>query len=588
MRRAAQALLWALAAAFVVPRLVLSACGTDFGPDGSYYTDIALNVRDGRGLTSDVSVFHQGFPYFPHPTPVYPLWPLLYGTVARLAPVEVVGVWLPTALYLVALGLAYLLGRRLGPRPLIAGLPLHGGHVFALLFAINTKLSKTTAAPYTEGLAFVLLLACLLRSEALFARLSSGAPLQRALLAGLEMGVWLMVLFLTRSQFIVVGLALAAAVGLTLVPRLAHRQLASVKPSVQRLGVFLLGVALPCVVLWNLFARWWLATYLPEPSLRTYLRFDTARVNDLLSEVPVMYQPHGLLDRLGGLALGLGASMSPDGESSSYVTLHHAAAYLMPAALLLLLAQRRRWPALWRLLRGPAGPFVAFAHLAALALAASLHTVHKVYGIPWVFGGRQAIPSVLLVGLCALYLLKASPRRSPRWGSWHAHAAAVFLLSAAAYEGWVEQVNAADFACDDPQTGTRLTEHRPELRQWLQAERDRLGGLTVAAERPEAQRLSWRTPGVGFHWMTETTSLRDLEVMVEQLGVQYVMAFDLGNDQITRQEGFSERFVLAALFREGGAREDGPKKNARAARVFAPRCAHFPVPTCLYAPLVSP
>jgi hypothetical protein len=575
MKRAEQALLWVAAVALLVPRLVLSTCVTDFGPDGSYYTDIALNVRDGMGLTSDVSVFHQGFPYFPHPSPVYPLWPLLYGTVARLAPVEVVGVWLPTALYLVALGLAYLLGRRLAPRPLIWGLSLHGGHVFVLLFALNTQLSKTTATPYTEGLAFVLLLSCLLRSQALFARLAPHAPLHNALLAGLEMGSWLMVLFLARSQFIVVGLALAAALGLVLLPRLVSRQ----HRALQRLGVFLLGVALPCVVLWNLFARWWLATFLPEPTLGTYLRFDTARVSDLLSEVTVMYEPHGLLDRLGGLAMGLWASMQPTGASSSYVTLHHAAAYLMPAALVLLLVQRRRWPVLWRALRGPGGPFLAFTHLAALGLTASLHTVHKIYGIPWVFGGRQAIPSVLLVGLSALYLLKASPRRSPRWGSWCAHAAAVFLLSATAYEGWIEQVNTTAATCEDAQAGASLAGFRPELRAWLLSERERLGGLTVAAERPEAQRLSWRTPGVGFHWMTETTSLQDLELMVGQLGVQYVLAFDLGNDQVTRQEGFSERFVLAARFREPGAKP---------ARVFAPRCAYFPVPTCLDAPRVKP
>ena len=78
------------------------------GYDGGLYTDIAENIKDGRGFVTDLSLYHLGYTYFPHPTAVQPIWPLLYGEAAKILPLQIAGVWLPTISYLVALAFAYL------------------------------------------------------------------------------------------------------------------------------------------------------------------------------------------------------------------------------------------------------------------------------------------------------------------------------------------------------------------------------------------------------------------------------------------------------------------------------------------------
>lgn len=543
-----------MALAIVIPRLLMSIFVTDFGADGSYYTNVAQNVRDGNGVATDISVFHQAFPSFPHPTSVYPIWPLVYGGFAKLAPIEVVGVWLPTTLYFVAVLLAYAIGHRMVPQRLFQALPLNGGHVLALLFSLNTELSMATSRPYTEGLAFVLLFALLLRAPALWRRLGP--------VAGLELGLWLIVLFLTRSQFVVVGIAAAMAA----VVAGARRPRDTV--------TFALGAVVSVGVVWSLYARW-LATFLPDPSLGIYLRFDLARVSNLLSAVPVMAETTSPLDRILDLLQGFGYAFSLHNTTSTYQSLHHASAYAMPIAAVVLLTRWRRWPVVRRLLRLPSGPNSAFFLLVALGLTASLHTVHKVYGSSWVFGGRHAIPSILLVTTSLLYLIRS---RTPI-----VHVLGAALLAATLYGSWRELVLRAGDQVTNAMRGPSLREYRVQLRGWLESERERLGGLVVAVERPEAQRLSWQTPGVGFHWMTDTTTVEDLTVMVRELGVRYVVVFDnVDNVQFVDEPEFRARFTLAETFKEDGATEDGePRLRARPTRVFAPRCTVFPdAPTC--------
>jgi hypothetical protein len=529
------------------PRLALSCWITDFGADGSYYTDIAQHVRDGRGLVTEVSVFHQAFPSFPYPTSTYPLWPLLYGFAAWFAPVEVVGVWLPTALYLVVLLLAYQLGKQIVPQRLFGGQPVHGGHLLAAMFALNLEFALATSRPYTEGLAFGLLLSLLLRAPTLWRRLGPWA--------GAELGLWLIVLFLTRSQFVVVGLAALAAVPFALL-RSSWRQ---VLP-------FLLGGLGSATLIWQLYARW-LGTFLPEPSLLHYMRLDLARIDERLSEVPFMVPHDSLADRLLDLLVSLGWAFSLHGDLSYHATFF-GAAYAVPVAALALASRWRRLPAVRRLMQGPRGPFLAFLYLVALALMASLHPIHQLYRPPWIFGSRLAIPAVLLVALSLLYLLRSRQTLLRALG--------VFLLSASLYGSWIATAQRAGVAFDGWRAGKTLQSYRQHVRAWLQSEQQRLGGLTVAAERPEAQNLAWRTQDVGFHWMCESTTVEDLVVMVNELEVKYVLLFeDVKNARINRDPAFDTYFA-PLRFREV------PEGQTELARVYAPRCSQFPtVVTCL-------
>ena len=567
-----QILLAAILLAIALPRLFVSACVNDFGADGSYYTDVALNVRDGNGLSTDVSVFHQAFPRFPHPTPVYPLWPLFYGYVARLSDIVTVAVWLPTLLYFVSVLLAYALGERVHSRPLVRGLPLHGGHLFALMLATNLQFVLATARPYTEGLGFVLLFAALLRAPSLWR-----AP---GLRSGLELGLWLIVLFLARSQFLVLAIAAAGAVVV-----LALRGPRG-RPSPVALLAAVAGAVLAWGGVWSLYARW-LGTFLPDPSIGTYLRFDSARVSDLLSEVPIMVDSGGPLGRIVDTLVGFGAAFSLHDSNSSYHAMHHGAAYLMPLALLTLLWQWRRWPVWLRFLRGARGAEVAFLHLAAIGLTASLHTVHKVYTSPWVFGSRHAIPSVLFVFLCAIYLIR---QRS----SVFARIAALFLVVAGLYPSYRRLVLEASNECYYVTRTPSIEEYRPALRAFLIAERQRQGELTVGVERPEAQMLSWRTPNVGFHWLSESTTVRDLELMVRELSLDYVVLFEgIHHVKVTKDPAFDLQFALVQTFREQSLAADDETsetpKGKPPTRVYAPRCSAFPeAPSCSDAPVAPP
>lgn len=545
-----------------VGHAIYSTCVGEFGNDGGYYTDIARNVRDGFGLTTDVSVFHQGFRYFPHPTPVYPVWPLVYGYVARLAPLEIVGVWLPTALFYVVLVLGFLLGRRANPQPLLPKvLPaFHAGHVWVLVLGTGFEMVRWTAGPYTEALAFTLLFVFLLRARALWRRLGA--------LAGLELGLWLILLFLVRSQFLVVAIAAVAASPLAL----WHRPRAALPALLAGVATFVAG--------WSLYSRW-LGTFLIDASLGTYLRFDSTRATEGLSRIPVMYKTGGPLERALDLLRGVQVAFSQWDTQMTYYGMHHAFSHaLVPAALLLAWQGWRKRAILRRFGRRPEAGFAAFFFLASAALIASLHTVHKVYGTAWVFGERQALPSVLAVTGCLVALLRS---RAPLM-----RAIGVFVLCTGTFTALRSLGLETDERCEDHAEEPPRDAYRAELRAWLLARREELGSLTVVVERPEAQRLSWRTPGVGFHWITQATTVDDVTALVRDFGAQYVLDFDtLPNTTYKGALEFPERFVLYAVLSE--LEPTLPPTALRTydreryVRIYAPRCSAFPTPppTCI-------
>src|SRR5512137_311156 len=175
------------------------------GADGGLYTDIAEHVRDGDGLVTDISLYHHGYPRFPHPTAIYPAWPLLYGAASRLVPLGVAGTWLPTVGYFVALIFAYLWAAPLGRAEGGPKLGVNPGHALVLFLGLNGKFFAYTSLPFTEGLGFALLFACLWR----FRKIGGS----RSLAHGAEMGAWLAALMLVRSHFLIVALAAFLALG---------------------------------------------------------------------------------------------------------------------------------------------------------------------------------------------------------------------------------------------------------------------------------------------------------------------------------------------------------------------------------------
>src|SRR5687767_4024743 len=87
-RRWRYALLVAIVAFFAVLK-----AGFDPGlsrpcTDGDYYYQIARNVAEGHGFSTNVSLYNQGLRSFPHPINHSPMWPLTMGLLGKLFDLE--------------------------------------------------------------------------------------------------------------------------------------------------------------------------------------------------------------------------------------------------------------------------------------------------------------------------------------------------------------------------------------------------------------------------------------------------------------------------------------------------------------------
>jgi hypothetical protein len=295
---------WLLLAAILLPLLWVkfntNALMVDLGVDGSYYMDVADHVRQGLGLRTEVSLYHQGMIGFPHPTPVYPLWPMLLGWVARFTSLDGAAVWLPTVLYFLSLLIGYVWAKGLSDRPIFPGiweLP-HAGHLVVVILALNDLYFEHSSKPYTEPMAFVFLFAALIRFRSYFQ-----AP---TLLRGLEAGVWLAVLLLIRSQMIVTAAGFFGAAGLRLLFPASQE---SRSRAAVGLGGSILGYGLGLLPQ-ILFLR----SFIPNAGFRDLLRFDAWQANPRLPILNLLVPTDGLwgwiVDRSQGFALAFSESSS--------------------------------------------------------------------------------------------------------------------------------------------------------------------------------------------------------------------------------------------------------------------------------------
>jgi len=67
------------------------------------------------------------------------------------------------------------------------------------------------------------------------------------------------------------------------------------------------------------------------------------------------------------------------------------------------------------------------------------------------------------------------------------------------------------------------SEVNPPLVKFLKTEKAKKGRLTVAVTDNQAQKLAWRTPGVNYHWVYNTTTSDDIEILVDQLKIDYLV-----------------------------------------------------------------
>jgi len=490
-----QWLLAALLLLLLALKVVYHLGPIEYEPDPSLYYDIAAHVRDGDGLVTDVSLFNAGYSYFPHPIALYPLWPLVLGLCARVVPIAWLAVWLPTLCYFATLLLAYRLAVRIVPGPLFPGRApgLNAGHATVLVLGFTNPMFFTTSQPFTEGPAYLLLTLAMLRTHALCSR--------PGVARGLEVGVWMGLLVLCRSQLVLAPLALAVALAWGALRLGARRHVPAA-----------LAFALAFTAILGL-QIWHIASFAAEPRWAYIMRFDLYREPSSLPPLEIMVATSGplayLLDRLSGLPVAFGFG------SSSYLHTFGGWALALPLALPFALrdgwrAARARWTAPRRPPRPPAGVFAVFLIVLGAAGLLSLHTIHKAWFSEWNFGTRHALTAALAL-LGALLYLARRPGVS--------RVLAMLLLLGGGLGG---ALRLAYFIHRPPAENPAMVA-RVGVVAWLAARAAAEPGLRVAAPDIDAQHLARLGDGVGYHWYYHTFTWDELQVLFDELGARYLL-----------------------------------------------------------------
>jgi hypothetical protein len=458
-----------------------------WGTDGRYYLQLAEQVRDGGGLASRVSLYHQGFQSWPHRVNQAPLWPTLLGLTARHAPLEWLARRLPEALFLLDLVLVYLLGNRLWRR--VGGGPVAGvartgapdfGHVAVLLFGLNPVVFRFTSAPYSEALGFGVLFCALLAVDLAIERRSAGWAASAGALAGLAV--------LTRAQMLPLPVAVFAALALGGRSGLRAWRLPAA-------GLVGMGVT---------FAPWlaYLASWVPELTPTVALGMATAAETPGLATYQFWVPTDSWLEYLADRSTGLAIAFTP-GHRWSYFESHGPAVALVPLAVLLGGVEALRRPrALGAWLR-PERALVWACLLAGVGMLAPIHHAHSKLLFDWLFAHRHGLPFVLLLLPAAAFLLASSRR-------------AVVLVAAAAVIG------GAVIGVDEIRSEARLSplsDWDRELGLWLDAHAE--PPVVVTTEPSGLALLS----GAYFHWTACDEPAETTRQLLEEAGADYVVVY---------------------------------------------------------------
>ncbi len=485
--------------------------------DGDYYYQIARNVAEGRGFTTSVSLYHQGFRELPHATSIYPLWPLLLGFVAKAVPLRAAAVLLPELLFLVDLLLLYFLANRIQsvfargePVLLAGGRTLDLGHVAVLLFGFNPVFFNFTSLPYTEALAFAFTFGALIAAF----RAVEGRGRLWAALAGALAGA----AYLTRSQMLLVVVALVAAFAAA---GLRERRL------LPAAGLAALGagvVVLPWIVylarLVEPFDPWVLVHFERYREIPEIARFDAG------------VRTSGWWQYFADRLPGLWAAIDP-WSRVSYVASFGLAAWLAPLALFRLATHHEELGGGLRASLGRRALPATVVLVSGLLLVAPLQLYHASFLSEWRFHHRHGLPLLLVLLVALGYLLTRGGRPT--------RAAALVLLASSVVWGAFSTVHLLNVRYPSGLLGAE-----PELVEWLDGRPRPPSVLTT-----NVQTLSVFSRA-GFHWMDCREPAETTRQLVELAGVEYVVLYP-GEERCPFAAGLAGAAPVAAFGEVGQA-----------------------------------
>lgn len=481
------------------------------GWDGALFLDVAQNLKNGAGLTIDCSIYNHGFRFFPHPTSLYPLWPMVLSVALRYLSTQDAATTFPTVLSLMALALAYLWGKRILPARVLP-LGLHGGHLALGVFGLHMDFANFCTGPNTESLAFLILFAALLRADRLFLRMG--------VLDGVELGLWCGALFLTRSQMLPSMLAVIASLPIFLLLGCGRRAAWFTFASIAAFAVCYAPM------------HWWMSTFLEDPSLGNYIDFTYARVPTALSGVEQVAMHPTIGSRLAGMLHGLDVAADP---TTGYWAYFEGFALVVPIATFfgpLWLAWHRRegLHALRERFTDARTHGMVWGIVTALGSFAVLHVAQR-ESDQWWFGNRHAITAGLLFCFCGVVIARAF-----RWLRWPA-ALAFIVATASLADRAVEQ---AKVVVPMPP----ISEYNQRLVRWLERQRVQAGGkLVVGMSSQEARAMCGAVPGVGIHAISKYNRYEDLQVMTRDLGAKFLLFRDDVPARFERDPRFTADFT---------------------------------------------
>ena len=502
-----------------VTKVIYTLNADSFGWDGSYYYDIARNIHNGLGFTTNLSLYHQGMSYFPHPTPVYPLWPSLLGYSAYIFPLRFLAYILPVLLYFGTIIIIYRLIQKKLPENIINTkyCVVNYAHLGVLILCLHGKYFEVTSKPYTEALAYFLLFICL-------TRLVSIMPLIK-FTTFLEIGIWSALLLLVRSQFIIF---LISVVFFYLIILVWSRNMK-----------YCLGI---CIIILSFLVSYapqlfFLSEKLGQVNQGTVLFFDQYQASNTLSKLNVLVKYENFSQFLYYKLRGFWIAFFPWGKYSYSTTFHGfqysfiVALFMIPSIYFSSKNRKILYDKIKKLLSQPENFFFVFLTIFTLASFFSIHMLHKKLWATWNFATRHALVCSFIFFLSFVFLFKqAFFSKIKKF--------ALFLFLIATFVGMgnltlqtINQIYSSQFS-----------EKKVDLIHWFKNELAKKTSLTIAMPHP--QKISVYSEGVNFHWVYHNTSKKDFKILFSELGSDYLLLSHNKYKKFTKKiSNFSQLFT---------------------------------------------